>query len=442
MLKKTISFLAFILLLSSCSENKLVPKPASEYPILTNDGAWCWFSDPRAIYHHTADGSSIITGWVKQDGTIEAGELNLISGTHSSKILFDKMERDDHDNPAFVECKDGSVLAHYTRHGDGAVYQNKTDKSGRITTFSSTQSIDVIDSLEMINFPRKTITYANPFQLDDENGRIYCFGRWTGFKPNMMWSDDSGENWTKARVFLTNYPFDANNRPYVKYFSDGKSKIHIVFTDGHPRMEPTNSVYYAYYEHGAFYKAGGEKICDIESMPFEPKQATLVYKATKELGKAWIFDVATDFDENPVIAYTRYPNDEDHRYHYAIFKDGKWIDNEICASGKWFPQTAEGTREREPNYSAGIVLHPYKTNTVYLSRNVNGVFEIEKRTTPDDGLNWSIFPITQGSKNNNVRPVVPRNYQKGDPDVVLWMENEKYLHYTNYQASIRYLIEN
>lgn len=33
---------------------------------LTQDGAWCWFSDPRAIY---VDGT-VVTGWVKKDGTI------------------------------------------------------------------------------------------------------------------------------------------------------------------------------------------------------------------------------------------------------------------------------------------------------------------------------------------------------------------------------------
>ena len=31
-----------------------------------------------------------------------------------------------------------------------------------------------------------------------------------------------------------------------------KSKIHIALTDGHPNKEAENSIYYMYYQKGAF----------------------------------------------------------------------------------------------------------------------------------------------------------------------------------------------
>ena len=37
-------------------------------------------------------------------------------------------------------------------------------------------------------------------QLTEENNRIYCFGRWTGFKPNMTWSDDQGKTFSKKTI--------------------------------------------------------------------------------------------------------------------------------------------------------------------------------------------------------------------------------------------------
>jgi hypothetical protein len=48
-------------------------------------------------------------------------------------------------------------------------------------------------------------------------------------------------------------------RPYIKYTSsynkDNKFlRIHMAFTDGHPRNELTNSIYYAYLENNHLYR--------------------------------------------------------------------------------------------------------------------------------------------------------------------------------------------
>lgn len=56
----------------------------------------------------------------------------------------------------------------------------------------------------------------------------------------MMWSEDNGKTFTKSKVFIAEEGFRNANRPYVKYYSDGKSRIHFIFTDGHPRDEPVN----------------------------------------------------------------------------------------------------------------------------------------------------------------------------------------------------------
>ena len=43
-------------------------------------------------------------------------------------------------------------------------------------------------------------------------------------------------------------------RPYIKYHhevvEDGQDRIHMAFTDGHPRDVPTNAIYYACLENG------------------------------------------------------------------------------------------------------------------------------------------------------------------------------------------------
>lgn len=403
--------------------------------ILSEDGTWCWFSDPRAI---VVDGD-IISGWVKANGTIEAVKLNIQQKTSELSELYNRLEVDDHNNPAFTTTENGKVLSMYTRHSRKDLFINSWN-SYETFDFSGAQLIHPWTNDELEKYPVQTMTYANPYRLKAEQNRIYAFGRWTGFKPNIIWSDDHGKSWSPAKVFITNIPFHPRNRPYVKYYSDGVSKIHMVFTDGHPRLEATNSVYYAYYENGAFYRAGGDLITTLEDAPFEPNQASVVYTSTPENGRAWIADISADDQNRPVILYTRSPTEQNHEYWYARFIDGKWTTHKIVNSGGWFPETPEGVTEREPHYFGGMTNHPGNADVVYLSREVDGVFEIERWETSDYGKNWEKEAVTQQSTLDNVRPYVPRGLGASDTEVVLWMENKKYIHYTDYRSAIRYAL--
>jgi len=431
-------FFVMLITLLSCSQQTKNETPAVQ--TLTDDGAWCWFSNPRAIY--TKNGS-IITGWVKKDGSVEAASINLKTGEQQNKILYPQLEPDDHDNPAFSTLPDGNVLTMYTWHSKkNGVIMNTTTTGSDIRSFGPAEVFLPVDEKLLQQFPRETFTYANPFVLQEENNKLFVFGRWIGFKPNLIISDDNGASWTNQYVVISDKPFTPGNRPYVNYYSDGKSQIHLVFTDGHPRNEPLNSVYYCYYENGAFWKANGSKICNLEELPFEPKDATIVYKATEETGRAWIADIVVN-NEQPVILYTRHPQEIDHRYRYAWYDKANnlWHDHEICKAGRWFPQTPPGEVEREPHYMGNLTFDPNYPGTVYLSRQVNGRFEIQKYKTSDGGESWNSTPITSNSTYDQVRPYVPRYAKEDSKTVILWMENKKYIHYTDYDCSIKYFID-
>lgn len=404
---------------------------------LTDDGTWCWFSDPRAIM---VDGN-VVTGWVKENGTIESAKFTPRSGEATFSELYFMLEKDDHDNPAFTVAGNGDIIAMYTRHSRKDLFFNTLEDESKFN-FSGPQLIHPWTEEQLQKYPRQTMTYANPYRLSEEDNRIYTFGRWTGFKPNMMWSDDHGQTWSKSKVFITNYPFDSNNRPYVKYHSDGKSRIHLMFTDGHPRVEPTNSVYYAYYENGAFFKADGVQIATMKTIPFEPKQASVVYTSSPEEGRAWIADIGQDERGYPVLLYTRSPSEQNHEYWYARYTENGWVDKKIVDSGKWFPQAPDGREEWEPHYFGGMTIHPDNADVVYLSREIEGVFEIERWETKDMGASWETTAVTSDSEYDNVRPYVPRGLSAEEDEVVLWMENQKYIHYTDYRTSIKYAIIN
>lgn len=411
--------------------------------MLTNDGAWCWFSDPRAIYAGP-DKSHIITGWVDTKGSIFSASLDFRSGKIVKKELYYELEIDDHDNPAFLELDDGRILSQYTWHGGTpkgmGVIQNITDESNDIESFSAPLVFKPYDKELVEKYIKQTYTYANPFRLTAERNRLYSFGRWIGYKPNMITSTDNGKTWSAPKIVVTSKQLDVNNRPYAKYYSDGNSKIHMIFTDGHPNVEPLNSVYYCYYENYAFWRADGSRICTVDQLPFYPEDASLVYRATAATGKAWIFDIAIDKKGRPVVAYTRYPTNREHLYYYAVYDKGKWEDHFLVNSGPWFPEDEEGKTQREENYSGGITLDPADPSTLYFSHRVNGVFELSKATTRNLGKTWKISAITRNSALNNVRPVVPRYKEKSAPTVLLWMQFRRYMHYTDYDSRIAYRV--
>ena len=409
----------------------------TDIQVLSDDGAWCWFSDPRAI---VLDDGNIATGWVTSDGSVELAILDLSRSQITKTVLFPQMQVDDHNNPAFAQLPDKRLFAMYTWHSSkkGIVYHH-FDLDDDFGAQNHAQIIRPGLKELLPKFPRETFTYANPFYLEEEQ-TLYAFGRWIGYKPNVIKSTDGGQSWHDHRVVISAQPFDPANRPYVKYASNGLDRIDLIFTDGHPRNEPRNGVYHCYYQGGSYFRSNREQICNAGELPFTPDQATPVYLATEESGRAWLADLTVDTNGTPYILYTRHPSEQDHRYHYAWFNADRqiWEDHEICAAGRWFPQTQANQVEREPHYHGNLSIHPTKPNVIYLSRQINGIFEIEKRETPDFGRSWKTTPITKNSKLDQVRPYVATQRSTSDPTVVLWMENEKYIHYTDYKSRILY----
>jgi hypothetical protein len=317
-------------------------------------------------------------------------------------------------------------MAFYTRHDKRGLFCRATLEPEDISIWENEVTVS--------NAVR--ITYSQPVHLNDE-GRFYVFWRGPSWKPTFAWSTDA-KNWSEPAILIQEKGRQAKNiRPYIKVVSDSKATIHIAFTDGHPRIEPLNSIYYLRYEKGVFYKADGTKVGDMNSLPIRHSVSDIVYDAKATKIRAWIWDIALDKDSLPVIVYTRLPKETDHRYHYVRWTLGGWLDTEITPAGKWFPQTPIRRREREPHYSGGIALDHSNPSVVYLSRQINGVFELEKWMTSDGGTTWSNIAITKNSKHPNVRPILPRGY-KGKEDHVLWM-NGDYIHYTNYETTIRML---
>jgi hypothetical protein len=397
---------------------------ATGWQELASNGAWCWFADPRAVYHEGRL-KRTYAGWVNSEGDIQAAAYDSKTGNIEVSTLRAGLERDDHASPAILVQPDGRLRVFYSPHTGGMMAYRVSVNPEDISSWTK-------ETVLPVNTPgRYGYTYPNPFILKKEGNKMYLFWRGGNFQPDFATSAD-GYTWSEARTLIK-----GGQRPYVKYESDGQDSIHFAFTDGHPRNEPSNNIYYACYRKGALFRVDGTLIKPMSRLPLLPSEADKVYDAKSHNARAWIWDIALDARKSPVIVYAAFPEENRHLYRYARWNGGRWDDYEVIAAGQWFPKTPAGKKEPEPHYSGGIVLDHTDPSIVYLSRQVNGVFEIETWVTADLGRTWHSTPLTAGSTLDNVRPVAVHNRNRDHPPSVLWMQNFRYIHYTDYRAAIK-----
>ena len=414
---------------AASAEPSSTPAPAAVSPAahttFVADGAWCWFSDPRAIYRN----GKTYAGWMTSDGSVQVGVMDNDTGAVRTATLAEKFEVDDHDNPALLFLPDGRLAVFYSLHAKGDMRLRVTTKPEDIREWTPERSLGFEGA------GRQGVTYANPVLLSEEQNAIYLFWRGSDFKPTFSVSKDLGQTWSPPRTLLRGAAADADNRPYLKVASDGRKRIFFAFTDGHPRNEAQNSLYFLRYENGVFSKADGTRVGAMDELPLDPAKCERIYDGATA-GRAWVWDIAERFNQF-AIAYTRLPSETDHRYHYLRWDGKRWHDSQIAEGGKWFPQTAPGKQEREPHYSAGMALDPHYIDTVYLSQPAKNSWEIGKWRTPDRGKSWRHEPVTRDSAAANVRPFVVRNAPRGEP-YLMWMNlSGRYVHYTDYLTSLQ-----
>jgi hypothetical protein len=382
---------------------------------LVDNGAWCWFQDPRVVYY---DNNTYI-GNVNSTGDIIITKADQITQTVSSYTLHVALQVDDHANPSILILPDHRLMVFYSAHNGSSIYYRISTNPEDISSWGVEQSVET-NTTGLHGY-----SYPNVVQLSGEGNKIYLFWRGGDWEPTFSTTTDL-TSWAPAKD-LINVP---GQRPYVKYVSNGTDEIAFTFGDAHP-TDPevtTDSIYFAYYKNGNFYKADGTLIGNMSSLPLATSSVDKVYDSVATGIKAWVWDIALNQSGNPVIVYATFPSTTDHRYRYAVWNGTVWVDNEITAAGRHI----DG--ESEPYYSGGIALDHDNPSVVYLSRQVNGQFEIEKWTTENNGVSWASQSITSNSSVKNVRPVVPRGHA-GDSPAVVWMAGQ-YTDYTNYNTSI------
>lgn len=416
---------------SAVAQDMTVYPYAEDYQVITRDGAWCWFSDPRAIYVD----DKMFGGFVDKEGSIWAFCYDPSTCQSKQYKLFNKLDYDDHANPSIMALSDQRLVLFFSAHGgtkNSPIYYAVSKYPSDISSWEEVQEInpEMEGSLG--------VCYTNPVMLSDENNRVYLFFRGRDFKPTCIYTDDL-KTWSQPINLVRNDPgYGQGGRPYTKITTNHKDKIFFAFTDAHPRDRATNSIYFMMYKNGKICKADGTVVSETLGSII-PSQVDKVYDATRTFDKAWIWDIAFDESEKPILVYARFSDrDNKHSYWYARWNGIKWENHKITNAGQWFQRTeyVKEKPEYECNYSGGVYLDHENPNILYTSRPINDRFEIEKWTFTGGKQKWITEAITYQSEKDNVRPFVVRNHRGSQPSV-LWMYNYKYPGFKAYDCAIR-----
>ncbi len=233
---------------------------------MKNSG-WCWYQNPRAIIHN----DKLVIGGVEGngDGAAAIGVYDLKAKEILGRVVVhERFDRDDHNSPVFWARPDGRLLAVYARHGRDMLHRYRISDPTDYLKWSE-------EELFRHSYPRAAkVTYMNLYEMIDE-GKLYNFFRGIKWSPSFITSTDKGETWGEPTHFLAG---EFKGRPYVRYTGNGKDTIHFSFTDAHPR-DFGNSVYYAAFRGGKFYRANGQMIKDLKaSGHLKPSEADRVFK--------------------------------------------------------------------------------------------------------------------------------------------------------------------
>lgn len=404
--------------------------------VITSEGAWCWFADPRAIHYENAAGTinASYLGYIDVHGNIKATQMDFIHHRRTEVLIRAAFQPDDHDNPTFLVLPDERVMIFYTRHTDEPrIWYRISVRPGDISQLGEEKYISV----------KNNTTYPSPFILSDDPQHIYICWRGINWHPTIarITMPDADDN-VSVDYGPRQIVQSTGARPYCKYQSNGKDKIYLAYTTGHPDNEMPNWLYFNVIDinHGrgpVLKDIKGNTLKTIADGAFNVNKTASYLSAYpntvvdhSQNVRNWVWQIALDKNENPVIAYTHIDNAKTtHVYHYGRWTGSAWRDTWVQYAGHAFHQNWNRT---ERCYTGGMALDPDSINNLYLSiptkdgqYNQDGVYEIWKYVINDNGTVASSEQLTKNSEKNNVRPYILPGSSKS-PLRLAWMNGDYY----------------
>lgn len=405
---------------------------------LSEEGAWCWFADPRAT-HYTNESGTInasYIGYIDVHGNVKALQIDYLTGRRTEVLVRSYFQPDDHNNPTFLVLPDERVLIIYSRHTDEPAFYYRVSKfPGDITVLGEEKCIKT----------NHNTTYPSPFLMSDDPEHFYLCWRGLGWHPTIARltlpdeNDDVEIAWGPYQMVQS-----TGARPYAKYYSNGKDKLYMTYTTGHPdnewpcwlyfnviNLHPTQGADGSVTVAPTLEDIKGNHLSTIADGKFRVNKSTEYkqqYPYTLVDAPAgyrdWVWQIACDETGLPAIAMVRIDRTKQHhQYYYAKWTGDTWRLTDLAyGGGRFHPSNTEYC------YSGGMALDPECPGTVYLSvptKNAKGesIYEIWRYLVASNGQVVMKDQITRASDKNNVRPfVLPGS--KDAPMRLMWMHGD------------------
>ena len=172
-------------------------------------------------------------------------------------------------------------------------------------------------------------------------------------------------------------------RPYAKYASNGKDKIYMTYTTGHPDNESPNYVYFNQIninpvtDNITLSDVKGKILSNINNGAHNVNKTTEYVNTNPNAivdnssSRDWVWEVSMDNEGKPAIAMVRINETKtSHDYYFAKWTGTEWRKTFLENGGGHFHQTAG----LELCYSGGMAIDDANSNIIYCSVPINGKY--------------------------------------------------------------------
>lgn len=399
---------------------------------LTEEGAWCWFADPRAVHYENESGTinSTYIGYIDVHGSIKATQIDHLHNRTNEVLIRSWFQPDDHNNPTFLVLPDERIMIFYSRHTDEPCFYYRVSREpGDITTLGN----------EMRLVTDHNTTYPSPFILSNDPEHIYLCWRGINWHPTIArLTLPDAENkvtfdWGPYQI-VRSLKGAPGVRPYAKYASNGKDRIYLAYTTTHPDNQSENWIYLNCFDiHSReLSDIRGEKLSLIGSSPLHEVDITPQYRKQHPFAvvdntplRNWIWELGLDQQEHPVIAMVSInASKTSHDYYHVRWNGSKWIKTFLSNAGGHFHQSPD----IEKCYSGGMTIDKDDPQVIYGSVPVEGkygrIYELVQFTVSPDGGERNAVQLTFNSPVNNIRPYAIDGLKATES--LVWMQGDYY----------------
>lgn len=392
-----------------------------------NNGAWCWFSDPRAIYSPSRNRSYV--GWVSPTGDIMARQIDHATGQDKTVVVHAALNQDDHANPSFVELPNGRVIIFYAHHQASDILYRWTGPNGDIASLGGPLGVGV----GAFSGGTGPFSYANPVFLSQE-GRLMLFFR-QAYNGRNRWlvAVNMDQLNTNSWGGYSIWDCGGARGPYLKVCSNGVNRADLLLSDGHPAYDKPTSIYHLRYLYDGVSHWQTSAGANLAGVNYAPSQLMQVLSGAS-VGNSWIWQIAYGPDGHPWALLSTYPGDNrhDHRYRFARFNGASWVTSEICAAGDGLVDNAA-----EGYYSAGACFDGNDPTKIYLALQDATGWRVEMWQTWDFGATWASVSVVSPAalSHKQLRPFSPKGY--GANAAGVWWFKGRYTNYLDYDADLK-----